>query len=1036
MNDISLIFSLLFFSLILIYLYFGIYIIRLDKTASINKVFLSICVSVSIWSFGFGMANLSQNIDDVLFWRRVSALGWTSIYSFMLHFTILLSYKYIKKKKLLVYSFLYIPAIINMYIFSFSNKIASLQYNIIKIEYGWINKSLNNGWDWFFRFYYVSFVVLSIFFIWKWQNDLKDKKTVRHARVIVGGLLFGLILGTITDIVVSSIGLGPFPQMAPVFIMLPAWAMYYSARYHGAINQGEKLKRELIATEKDKKKMFYYIATVFFIGGMINFSFEYSQYLRIEDYNLKLGIVKSLMFFVTGSIVFSLQHIKQKSIRELLTIIVLVSNIPIVTLHFLKFAGITIWTFPMIIIIASLVFSKRQLLISATIVFILTQILIWILRPELVVTVNHYDYILRIVLIVAAFLVGSYVNMVYVAKIKENEYQIKFKNMTSIVSSDFVSLTQENSDIKMKNLLLELGNFFVADRAYIFSFNRKNDTMTYLHEWCRESINKRIYSNSKIIEEISIDKYSWWINQLRLNKNVYIKDVSKIPNEGINERTALISQDVKSIISVPIEGSDGIQGFICIESVESIKNWTNEDIEILNITSNLIADALNKLKSEKEINFMAYYDNLTKLPNRFLFIDRVNQAIHLSKRLESFISIIFLDLDNFKSVNDTIGHKGGDYLLEEVARKLEHVVRKTDTVSRFGGDEFMIMLNNVNDHKDITNIADKIMEIFQKPFSIDGQEFNVTASAGISIHPVDGLSAEELIKNADNAMYNAKNKGKNQYALCTLDMKEEVQLSMTLSNDLYRALERDELVVYYQPQINLSDGVINGLEALVRWKHPERGMISPGIFIPIAEKNGTINNIGEWVLKTACLQNKKWQDMGLPHLLMAVNLSAIQFINPRIAENIADILDETGLSPKYLELEITESIAIKEVSHAEEILSKLKDIGISIAIDDFGTEYSSLSRLKMLPIDRIKIDMQFTQGIESNEKDRAITMVIINLAKSLGLSVLAEGVETAPQMDFLNKKMCDDVQGFYYYRPMPAEEVEKILFKIYKENLI
>ena len=299
---------------------------------------------------------------------------------------------------------------------------------------------------------------------------------------------------------------------------------------------------------------------------------------------------------------------------------------------------------------------------------------------------------------------------------------------------------------------------------------------------------------------------------------------------------------------------------------------------------------------------------------------------------------------------------------------------------------------------------------------------------------MDGRNSETLVKNADTAMYEAKAKGKNRYSICTSGMKDQIEKNIRLSNDLHYALERNELTVYYQPQVDLNDKKITGLEALLRWNHPEFGIIPPKEFIPLAEKNGLINSIGAWVLETACSQNKKWQEMGLPKLQMAVNLSGVQFINANIVEDIDRILKKTALDPKYLELEITESIAIKETNLVVDILNKLKKLGVSIAIDDFGTEYSSLSRIKSLPIDRIKIDMEFIHGIEKSEKDQAITMVIINLAKNLGLNVLAEGVETAPQLEFLNQKMCDYVQGFYYYKPMPAEEMEKILEEILEEK--
>ena len=386
-----------------------------------------------------------------------------------------------------------------------------------------------------------------------------------------------------------------------------------------------------------------------------------------------------------------------------------------------------------------------------------------------------------------------------------------------------------------------------------------------------------------------------------------------------------------------------------------------------------------------------------------------------------------MDLDSFKMINDTMGHSRGDEILKRVAQNLTNILRKTDTVARFGGDEFLIMLDNIENEKNISDMGNKIMDTFKRPFIIDEHEFFITGSAGIAVYPGDGEDGETLVKNADIAMYRAKANGKNKYVMCTENMKEEVKKNMTISNHLFRARERGELMVYYQPQINLQTGKIIGLESLLRWNHPTFGMIPPNVFIPLAEKNGSINSIGEWVLRTACNQNKAWQDMGLLYARIAVNLSVIQFNDPLIVEKVDKILKETGLSPKHLELEITESIAVKENKNVVDILDRLKKLGVSISIDDFGTEYSSLSRLKTLPIDRIKIDMQFIHGIEGNEKDQAITKIIINLAKSLNLEVIAEGVETKGQMEFLNQKMCEEAQGYYYYKPMPAEELEEIL---------
>ncbi len=567
------------------------------------------------------------------------------------------------------------------------------------------------------------------------------------------------------------------------------------------------------------------------------------------------------------------------------------------------------------------------------------------------------------------------------------------------------------------------GRFFNVDRTYIFTIDHNNSTMTYSNEWCKIGIGKEV----GVIENLPIDTFPWWIDQLEKQKKVYIEDVSLLPEEASSEQDQLYRQGVKSLIALPVTREGKIHAFIGMDSVIETNKWSKKDIELLRIIANILANVLTPVQIDKETKFKAYHDSLTKLPNRFLFSNRLNQEISLAKKSGKNIAVVFLDLDGFKAINDSIGHRGGDQLLKQVAQALKNIIGPADIIARFGGDEFLIMIDNIETKYEISKIADKIMTVFSSPFRVEEQEFQVTASAGIAVYPIDGEEAEILIRNADLAMYKAKSKGKNQYIIASKEMKEKVEMNIELSNDTSKALKRDEFLVYYQPQIDPFTGKIIGLEALIRWMHPTRGMLSPGIFIPIAEKNNLINKIGEWVLKTACLQMKRWQDIGLGELNLAVNLSVVQIMNPKLNENIKNIIQESQLDPKYVGLEITESIAIKQTDYVLEALNKLKELGISIAIDDFGTEYSSFTRLKILPVDQIKIDMEFVQGIEENEKDKVIIMVIINLAHKLGLNVLAEGVETKKQLDFLIEEKCDIVQGYYYHRPMPADQIEKLL---------
>ncbi len=443
-----------------------------------------------------------------------------------------------------------------------------------------------------------------------------------------------------------------------------------------------------------------------------------------------------------------------------------------------------------------------------------------------------------------------------------------------------------------------------------------------------------------------------------------------------------------------------------------------------------INNLLAKIEDHQErIKNMALYDQLTGIPNRTLFIDILRRDISLSSRTGKIIGVVFIDLDDFKSVNDTLGHEMGDELIRQISKRLSGSIRKHDTVARFGGDEFLLILNNMAEINDLQKKVEKIMDIFHEPFLLNKMEYFVTCSAGVSVYPVDGEDSETLVKNADIAMYNSKSNGKNAYLFCSQMIKEDLTEKIELTNYLYRALERKELEVYYQPQICIENKKIVGFEALLRWNHPTKGQLLPGKFISLAEHTRLINPIGKWVLETVCSQIRRWRDMGLGTMRIAVNVSLIQFLDPEFLNIVKNTIVEAEIDPKSLEIELTESIAINKALNIEPILHALKEFGVSIAIDDFGTEYSTLTRLKNLSIDRIKMDMQFVHSISKSDKDDAIAKIIIQLAKNLNMNVIAEGIETENQLNFLSMNACDEAQGFFYYRPMKAEDAEKLLMK-------
>jgi diguanylate cyclase (GGDEF)-like protein/PAS domain S-box-containing protein len=423
----------------------------------------------------------------------------------------------------------------------------------------------------------------------------------------------------------------------------------------------------------------------------------------------------------------------------------------------------------------------------------------------------------------------------------------------------------------------------------------------------------------------------------------------------------------------------------------------------------------------------AQHDFLTGLPNRMLLNDRVSQAMALARRHIKKVAILFLDLDGFKHINDSLGHAIGDKLLQSVAKRLVDCVRGSDTVSRQGGDEFVILLSEVERSEDAALKAGRMLQAVAAPHSIDHHDLHVTTSIGVSVYPDDGLDSETLIKNADTAMYQAKENGRQSYQFFKPPMSVRAVERQSIEEGLRRGLERQEFSLCYQPKIHLKSGDISGAEALLRWVHPSRGPVSPAKFIPVAEDCGLIVPIGNWVLREACKQARIWLDAGLPLGTMAVNISAMEFRDDHFLDGVSAILKETGLDPKYLELELTESVLMKHAEATETILKTLKARGVQVAVDDFGTGYSSLSYLRKFPIDALKIDQSFVRQITTSPEETTIVTAVISMGRSLKLRVVAEGVETQEELAFLRIHQCEEAQGYYFSHPVPPEQFAHLL---------
>jgi diguanylate cyclase (GGDEF)-like protein len=478
-------------------------------------------------------------------------------------------------------------------------------------------------------------------------------------------------------------------------------------------------------------------------------------------------------------------------------------------------------------------------------------------------------------------------------------------------------------------------------------------------------------------------------------------------------------------------------GSLLIREVKVGKNYFEQHIHYLaedKVIRNYIFDVTQRKIAEKKLKFRAFYDSLTGLPNRDLFNEKLSRAIAQAKKEDNLLSVMFLDLDSFKKINDSLGHGTGDEVLRHFGQRLKSNVRKEDLIARWGGDEFIIMLPYLESLEEVKLVAQRILESLKQPFHICGQQLYLKTSIGIAVYPQSGETPENLIKNADAALYRTKELGRSNYQFYSPIITSENSEQLRLENLLHRALENEEFLLHYQPQINIKTGEIYGVEALLRWVHPKLGLVPPEKFISLAEQSGLIIPIGEWVLKTACQQNKLWQKAGLPPLRMGVNISAQQFQQTDLVKLLTNILAETELDSHWLEVEITETTLMQNVNLARQTLEQLCELGIHISMDDFGTGYSSLGYLKKFPFHTLKIDQSFVKDLNENPEDIAIISAVVALGHGFNLKIIAEGVETQQQLDLLRELQCEVMQGYWFSPPLPVEEVTNFINKHYEKS--
>lgn len=1014
------VFSLIFFIAAIIYYIFGLYIFNMNSKSPLHRAFFYCCLSFSIWAFSFCIANSAPDYETCYMWRRMAAIGWGTCFSFQINFILRLTESKLLRNKL-TFILIYLPAVINVLVFAVIDSIARGQYILVNTNVGWVNIFSGGFLDWFYKLQYVSFSVWGFILLLGWGLKSKKVDLKRQSVLICTSIFIATVLGTGTEFIINMISETKIPQMAPVIVMAPMSVMLYCIKRYGLFyrrNYSIVARRGEIMSETTRHKLSMYLSWAYVFGAIIHFAIPF--FTSREP--VSSTVLFSGLLMIIGMMIQVIQSlVNNQKIRNMLTDIIMIATIPIIIFKYIDYSTVYAWIPTVVFIIIAIAYNESHLLNLIVITTITSFVILMIIRPEMTSAVAPVDHITRLLMFGVIFWLAHYIHNIYLDRLSYNEEQIRLQKLVSDVSAMFVTVNSSNVDDIVQNMLNMCVEHFRFECSCLLFLNENRNNVDIIYHAGGDGFKEVGFINQET------GKADWnAVKGLMEMGSIWISDADDLADTDPIKDWCKRMQ-VKTIWLKPLIIDDKVMGFMGLKTSSEKVALRSDHMEVLNILSNLVSNLWFKILMEKEINHKAFYDSLTGLPNRDSFMASLQQAVNIAKRNGRLVGVAFMDIDSFKTVNDTMGHEGGDILLVHMAHRLASSLRTFDIISRFGGDEFLIMISQVSRLADILEEADKIMEAVKRPIRIKNQEFFVTASMGIAVYPIDGDNADELVKNADLAMYASKQKGKNMYSLCSTDMKKDIMQNVELTNELYHALDKNEFMLYYQPQVNSKTGEITGIEALLRWDNQKKGMVPPSKFILMAEKTGLINPIGQWVLRTACRQNKLWHDMGFPKLRIAVNLSIAQFINPNIVRVIKEILDETGLDPGYLELEVTESIAGNGVDYTINKLNELKELGVCITMDDFGTEYSSLSRIKMLPVDRIKIDGQFIHGITKSVKDEGIIKVIIQLGKSLDLEVIAEKVETKEQVEFLQNNDCDYVQGFYYYRPMPAEDIERIL---------
>ncbi len=1006
----AIILSNIYFFASFIYTIIAFYALSLNKKKALNKIFFLLCVSLSMWSVIFSLMIVAKNQHLSLLFNKIAILAWGCFYSLIFHFFYILSNpekKLSKKFYILVYS----PGIIGILLYLLPLYPKEYFYMMLS-DYGYVSVDKRALPVLFYNIYGCGFTFLSLVNIYLWHRKSKNQKNKTTKK-----LIFYTYIVTIFIIVYINFKHNTFLEykglrFISLLIAVPIFNTLLVLLKERTMHKEKTNEPKEIINFKNIEGLLKISGYIYISLSFLNLLFNY-KFPPDKSVN---QIILTLIIFLLGGFHFFIDNIL-KNRQNLFRFITITSIImmSLLTFKYTHIAITTIWSIFFYYMITTMIFDKRRYSYAIGLSAIVIQLLALFYIGEKDITINSSHYIGRIVIILISFIIGFYINKVYRSKINETTRKATMQLTLNNISKQIIEMNEGNKKDTIIDVLTNLSKNFNCNKAYVYTIE---NSASLLLSYC-----KNCNPNSGDISEIKTILTEGIVSEdeLLTEKKICIPDI-----ETLDLSPAAIayfrSSNSNSFYTMPIMVDEKIKSVMIFEYHydESIVKDLNEYNPII---TNLSAIVIKKLEREHRLYFNDHFDNITKLKNKSTLAKEV--TYRLENNLDSKSALICLDVDNFKEINDAFGYNFGDTLLQHIANKLTEFTNNKYSIARFGADEFLLYFNDCYDEHKIKNKLEELFKEFENPLTIDIFEYKVNISAGIARYPNDGDNFHSLFKSATLALHESKKtRNKKYYFFNEQDNKKNLK-KVIYTNSLANSIENNELQLAFQPQISTKTGKIIGAETLLRWNSKKFNQVPPNVFIPILENTGMIIKIGDWIIEQAVQQEAKMIEMGFDNIRISINLSPIQFQDETLPDKIQYILNKYNVDPKLIEFEITESVANSESPLLISAFKKIKSFHSSIALDDFGVKFSSLNRLQSLPIDRIKIDKSFIDGIGVDEKKEAIIKTILYLSKSLNLHSIAEGVETKEQVDFLKEVDCNEIQGFYYAKPMFADEFEE-----------